>query len=99
MRQTQKVKDQKDVVNRFRNKVLTIPEMNVLAEIAKDRCKESKSTLKLTASLIAPTIFTVDSVNDHKQYAKIIFRLASEWQNVYRQYKDEHHLIDFNDME
>lgn len=99
MRQTQKVKDQKDVINHFRNKVLSIPEMNDLAEIANNRCRESESTLKLTASLIAPTIFTADSVNDHKQYAKIIFRLASEWQDLYRQYKDEHHLIDFNDME
>lgn len=36
---------------------------------------------------------------DHRQYAEIIFRLAQQWRLLYRKFKDEHHLIDFNDME
>ena len=44
-------------------------------------------------------LFTQESADDQRQYAQIIFRLASRWQKEYRKYKDEHHLIDFNDME
>ena len=45
------------------------------------------------------SMFTMQTANDQREYARIIFRLAERWQKEYRQYKDEHHLIDFNDME
>lgn len=99
MRQTDKVKSQKDIINNFKNRDLTDTELSDLADIAKDRCKDTEATKNLLACIIAPTIFTTDSVENHKKYAKIIFSLASKWQKVYREYKDEHHLIDFNDME
>lgn len=99
MRQTDKVKSQKDIINNFKNRDLTDTELSDLADIAKDRCKDTEATKNLLASIIAPTIFTTASVEDHRTYAKIIFSLASKWQEVYREYKDEHHLIDFNDME
>lgn len=99
MKQTPKVKSQKDIIYNFINRDLTDTELSDLASIAKDRCKDTEATKNLLASIIAPTIFTTDSVEDHQKYAKIIFSLASNWQEVYRKYKDEHHLIDFNDME
>ena len=99
MRQTAKVLSQRDIINNFKNRDLTDTELSDLADIAKDRCKDTQATKDLLASIIAPTIFTTDSVENHKKYAKIIFTLANKWQEVYRKYKDEHHLIDFNDME
>ena len=99
MRQTAKVLSQRDIINNFKNRDLTDTELSYLADIAKDRCKDTQATKDLLASIIAPTIFTTDSVENHKKYAKIIFSLANKWQEVYRKYKDEHHLIDFNDME
>lgn len=44
-------------------------------------------------------MFPPEIAADQRKYAALIFRLASRWQKEYRQYKDEHHLIDFNDME
>lgn len=43
--------------------------------------------------------FPQQTVADHRKYAELIFRLAKEWRRLYRTFKDEHHLIDFNDME
>ncbi len=43
--------------------------------------------------------FTAEAAKDQREYASLIFHLASRWQEKYRKYKDEHHLIDFNDME
>ena len=57
------------------------------------------ATQKVTNYLIGTTHFTKESAEDQRRYASIIFSLAVRWQKEYRQYKDEHHLIDFNDME
>lgn len=57
------------------------------------------STDKVADFLVNSVLFTNESANDQRQYAQIIFRLAERWQDEYRKYKDEHHLIDFNDME
>lgn len=43
--------------------------------------------------------FTKEVAQELRTYASLIFHLAAKWQKEYRQYKDEHHLIDFNDME
>ena len=60
---------------------------------------EGPATQKVTSYLTEASLFTKESADDQWKYATLIFRLASRWQNEYRQYKDEHHLIDFNDME
>lgn len=57
------------------------------------------ATDKVSLYIHSSVLFTKQSANDQREYARIIFRLASHWRKDYRQYKDEHHLIDFNDME
>ena len=58
-----------------------------------------KATDKVCAYIETYDSFTIESAKDQREYASLIFRLASRWRKEYRQYKDEHHLIDFNDME
>lgn len=60
---------------------------------------DGPATQKVTNYLVGSTRFTTENSKNHEEYAKIIFALASRWQKEYRKYKDEHHLIDFNDME
>jgi ATP-dependent exoDNAse (exonuclease V) beta subunit len=43
--------------------------------------------------------FTAENATWLEQYAKIIFDIAVKWRKQYREYKDLHHLVDFNDME
>ena len=64
------------------------------------RCKlDGPATQKVTNYLVGTTICTTENSKNHREYAETIFSLAKRWKIVYRQYKDEHHLIDFNDME
>ena len=60
---------------------------------------EGPATQKVTNYLVGTTLYTTENSENHRKYAEIIFSLAKRWQKEYRQYKDEHHLIDFNDME
>ena len=60
---------------------------------------EGPATQKVTNYLVDVTRCTTEISKNHRKYAEIIFSLAKRWQKEYRQYKDEHHLIDFNDME
>ena len=99
MRQTQKVKTQIASINNYRGRDLSADELKDLESIAKERCKDSGNTKRFSESLADATIFTKEVVHDQREYAALIFRLASRWQKEYRKYKDEHHLIDFNDME
>ncbi len=98
-RQTPKSKVERQCIDSYRNRTLTAEELSDLESIAKGRCKESENYLRFSASLTALSLFTEESVADQRKYAALIFRLANQWQKEYRQYKDEHHLIDFNDME
>ena len=71
-------------------------------QISSQRVKyklDGPATQEVTNYLVGTTLFTKESAKDQREYAEIIFSLAARWQNEYRQYKDEHHLIDFNDME
>lgn len=99
MRQGSKVKAERERISYYKNRDMTAEELADLEAIAKGRCKESESYKRFSTSLAASTLFTKESANDQRKYAALIFRLASKWQKEYRQYKDEHHLIDFNDME
>lgn len=77
---------------------LSIDDVKQLSDIIKDRqlTESCEAFLEWTNELMS---FPADIATDHRQYAKIIFRLAKEWRSIYRNFKDEHHLIDFNDME
>ncbi len=98
-RLTSKASEQLERINGYQGRKLSDDELKDLANIAKDRCKDYESTIRFTIAMADFTTFTKESANDLREYARIIFRLASRWQKDYRQYKDEHHLIDFNDME
>lgn len=98
-RQTDKSNNERQRINSYKNRPLTADELSDLESIAKGRCKESENYKRFSASLAASTLFTKDSADNQRKYAALIFHLASRWQKEYRQYKDEHHLIDFNDME
>lgn len=77
---------------------LSIDSIKQLVDIIKDRKIEEscKEFVEWSNELLN---ITQDKANDHRKYAEIIFRLAKKWQRLYRTFKDEHHLIDFNDME
>ena len=60
---------------------------------------EGPATQELTNFLIGTQLFITENSENNRKYAEIIFSLAKRWQKAYRMYKDEHHLIDFNDME
>ncbi len=94
-----KAKLELERLNNYKNRDLSEVELKDLESIAKGRCKDSENTKNLSVSLAAQTLFTKESTDDLRRYASLIFRLAARWQKEYRQYKDEHHLIDFNDME
>ena len=94
-----KAKSELERLNNYKNRDLSEVELKDLESIAKGRCKDSENTKNLSVSLAAQTLFTKKSAEDLRRYASLIFRLAASWQQGYRQYKDEHHLIDFNDME
>ena len=99
-RQTDKSNNERQCIDSYKkNCALTADELANLESIAKGRCKESENYKRFSASLAASTLFTKESADDQRKYAALIFCLASKWQKEYRQYKDEHHLIDFNDME
>lgn len=99
MKQGSKVKDQRARISLYLNRNLSSVELNDLESIGKERCKESANYKNLSVSLAAQTLFTKESAEDLRRYASLIFHLAATWQKGYRLYKDEHHLIDFNDME
>jgi len=94
-----KAKAQKQSISSYMNRNLSSDELSDLEAIAKERCKDSENTKRFSESLAAATAFTAESADDQRRYASLIFNLARRWQQKYRQYKDEHHLIDFNDME
>lgn len=60
---------------------------------------EGPATQKVSNYLVGTNHLTTENSKNHRQYAEIIFSLAKRWKNMYRHFKDEHHLIDFNDME
>ncbi len=83
-----------DVINNFKkHKKLEITSKKIKYKLS------GPETEKVTNYILSTELFTKESANDQRQYAELIFCLAERWQKGYRQYKDEHHLIDFNDME
>ena len=99
MRQGSKVKAELERICYYKNRNLSADELDDLEAIAKGRCKDSDNTKRFSECLAGTKVFTAESAKHQIEYASLIFRLACRWQKEYRQYKDEHHLIDFNDME
>ena len=99
MRQGSKVKAELERICYYKNRNLSADELDDLETIAKGRCKDSDNTKRFSECLAGTKVFTAESAKHQREYASLIFRLACRWQKEYRQYKDEHHLIDFNDME
>lgn len=99
MRQGSKVKAELERICYYKNRDLSADELDDLEAIAKGRCKDSDNTKRFSECLAGTKVFTAESAKHQREYASLIFRLACRWQKEYRQYKDEHHLIDFNDME
>ena len=98
-RKTQKAKDQRQQLESFRRKDLTDEELKELEAIVEDRCKDTDEGQAFLIAQTEQAIFTEESVKDLRLYAEYIFQLATKWQGIYRRYKDQNHLIDFNDME
>lgn len=99
MRQGEKVRAELQRICYYKNRNLSPDELCDLESIAKGRCRDSENTKRFTESHAGTRKFTAESADDQREYASLIFHLASRWQEKYRKYKDEHHLIDFNDME
>lgn len=99
MRQSPKVKDEQARITKYTNREMTRDELEDLESIGKGRCKESVNYSSLSFSLADLRLCTKDNAENLKKYASLVFSLAQRWRMSYRQYKDEHHLIDFNDME
>lgn len=75
---------------------------NIALEITSEKVKyklNGPAAQRLTSFIVSSTCFTEQSAKDQHEYAVIVFNLAKRWRSMYRAYKDEHHLIDFNDME
>ncbi|MBR5119320.1 MAG: UvrD-helicase domain-containing protein [Muribaculaceae bacterium] len=68
-------------------------------DIVNDRGIDSNEAKQFKEWATEIILFPPEIAKDQREYAKLIFNLACRWQKEYRQYKDEHHLIDFNDME
>lgn len=78
---------------------ITYDILNIWLEIVNDRNIDSDEAALFKEWANEVIMFPPEIAADQRKYAALIFRLASRWQKEYRQYKDEHHLIDFNDME
>lgn len=98
-RKTAKMKSQKEYVNGIFTDRVTEEQLNELYAIVKERCKETANGKQFIDIFEGRTLLTQEIANDHRQYAKIVFNLAKKWRNMYRSFKNEHHMIDFNDME
>lgn len=61
-----------------------------IAGIATEKVKDTLNSFLVTCE---------GQPDDLRQYARYIFEMAQRWRKAYREYKDLHHLIDYNDME
>ena len=94
-RSSPKIKKEQAWCESVWNRSLTDEELSYLCVIGKDRCKDSPNTNLLSAK----DHFTAGHQADHREYVRILFEKAKSWRKSYKEYKDAHHLIDFNDME
>ena len=98
-RPSKKMNEQRDLLTIYQDRKLNFDEIEILATIAKERVKETDNGKAYIKWATEKLVFSQENCDHLKKYAEIIFDLAKEWRKMYRKYKDEHHLIDFNDME
>lgn len=79
--------------------IFTPAELSMLNDIVKERCPKTPAGEDFLYAYFTNKYFADDVKHDLRQYAEMIFTLAMRWIVQYKTYKDEHHLIDFNDME
>ena len=92
------LKECKEVTPELVEKFLKHIKLEITSEGKKYKL-DGPATQEVSNYLVGTTLYTTENSENHRKYAEIIFSLAKRWQKEYRQYKDEHHLIDFNDME
>lgn len=92
------LKECKEVTPELVEKFLKHIKLEITSEGKKYKL-DGPATQKVSNYLVGTTLCITENSKNHKKYAEIIFSLAKRWQKEYRDYKDEHHLIDFNDME
>lgn len=89
---------QLDVLNNINLHVLSLDSIKQLSDIIHDRKLDDECSEFLDWAMevkcCPPHVCA-----DHRKYAEIIFKLAKEWCTIYRKFKNDNHLIDFNDME
>ena len=98
-RRSKKKTTQQEFLNVLKLDHLTSNILKKWMEIVDDREIDSDEAKKFHEWATELILFSPEKAEDQRKYAALIFNLARNWQKVYRDYKDEHHLIDFNDME
>ena len=98
-RNSNKKTNQLEFLSTLKLEHITSDILNIWLEIVNDRNIDSDEAALFKEWANEVIMFPPEIATDQRKYAALIFRLASRWQKEYRQYKDEHHLIDFNDME
>lgn len=98
-RPSKKMKDEMAFVKGLDCGNLTVEQMEKLSAIVGARTKSMQHGRAFLDIVEVQPLLTEDCAADHRKYAEVIFNLAKKWRNVYRQFKNDNHLIDFNDME
>ena len=98
-RKSKKKTTQLDFLNTLDLAHITSETLKTWQNIVEDRDINSNEAMMFKEWANEVLLFPPGITDDQRKYAVLIFCLASKWQKEYRQYKDEHHLIDFNDME
>ena len=88
-------RQQLQIIASCKGRTLSIEELEMLLEKPHNRCKKIDSYKRFFISFT----FTEEKKKDLVGYTQLIFNLAVRWRSEYRKYKDEHRLIDYNDME
>ena len=98
-RRSNKKTEQLEFLNALKLEHITSDILKQWLDIVIDRSIDSTEATEFKKWATEIILFPPEIAEDQRKYASLIFRLASRWRKEYRQYKDEHHLIDFNDME
>ena len=98
-RKSKKKDDQLNFLRSVKRKNFSLDDVKTLKGIVEDRKVDADDVKVFIAWSEQLIDFPQETATDHRKYAETIFCLAKQWRKGYRKFKDEHHLIDFNDME
>lgn len=88
-------RQQLQIIASCKGRNLSTEEIEKLLENPHNNCRALESYKRFFISFT----FSEEKQKDLVDYARLILDLAIRWQSEYRRYKDEHRLIDYNDME